>query len=41
MRSIAFSSEDLPGGFDDRARIAAWQDLLAETWGTAAKNCSP
>jgi AraC-like DNA-binding protein len=32
MRSIAFSSEDLPDGFDDRARIAAWQDLLTELY---------
>ena len=32
MQSIAFSSEDLPGGFDDRARIAAWQDFFAEIY---------
>jgi AraC-like DNA-binding protein len=32
MQSIAFSSEDLSDGFDDRARIAAWQDFLAETY---------
>ena len=32
MRSIAFSSEDLPGGFDDRARLAAWQDFLEATY---------
>lgn len=32
MRSIAFSSDDLPGGFDDRARIAAWQDFLAAAY---------
>lgn len=32
MRSIAFSSEDLPGEFDDRARISAWQDFLAELY---------
>jgi AraC-like DNA-binding protein len=33
MRSITFSSEDLSDRFDDRARIAAWQDFLAETYG--------
>jgi AraC-like DNA-binding protein len=33
MRSITFSSEDLSDSFDDRARIAAWQDFLAETYG--------
>lgn len=32
MRSFAFSSEDLPHGLDDRARIAAWRDFLAATY---------
>jgi AraC-like DNA-binding protein len=32
MRSMSFSSDDLPGGFDDRARIAAWQDFLAAAY---------
>ena len=32
MRSIGFSSEDLPDGFDDRARIAAWRDFLAAAY---------
>ena len=32
MRSISFSSEDLPDGFDDRARLAAWQDFLEATY---------
>ena len=32
MRSIAFSSEDLPDEFDDRARLSAWQDFLAEVY---------
>jgi AraC-like DNA-binding protein len=32
MRSFTFSSEDLPDGFDDRARIAAWQDFLAAAY---------
>jgi len=33
MESFAFSSEQLPGGFDDRARLSAWRDFLAESYG--------
>ena len=32
MRTIAFSSEDLPDAFDDRARVSAWEDFLAEVY---------
>jgi AraC-like DNA-binding protein len=32
MQRIAFSSENLPDEFDDRARISAWQDFMAEIY---------
>jgi AraC-like DNA-binding protein len=33
VKCIAFSSEELPNGFDDRARLSAWRDFLAEIYG--------
>ncbi len=33
MKSIAFRSEDLPAGFDDRARLSVWRDFLSEVYG--------
>jgi AraC-like DNA-binding protein len=33
MERFAFRSEELPSGFDDRARLSAWRDFLAESYG--------
>src|SRR5581483_9852199 len=34
MEKIVFSSDDLPAGFDDRARLSAWRDFVSDV-------CSP
>lgn len=41
MNKVAFSSNDLPAQFDDRARLSQWREFLFRVYGPLEASCLP
>jgi AraC-like DNA-binding protein len=41
LNKIAFSTDDLPAQFDDRARLSEWRDFLRGVFGSFEVSCLP